>query len=121
MADRQGNGDLSRDLAGIEPAKHLAARLEHRSQLLGHRDYRAATRISSGTCAAPLGREHAKPTQFNPVPLRKRIGDRVEDRIDDVCRVLFVEVRVLLGDLQDEFGLDHRGLWPRRLWGVSYS
>src|SRR3954454_5847412 len=94
----------------VEPAVHLAAHLEHRKHSLGHRDHRAATWISSGACAAPLGREHAKPTQLNPVPLRQRIRDRVEDRVDDVCRVLLVEVRVLFGDLQDEFGLDHRSL-----------
>src|SRR3954451_4784257 len=113
----RATGDLSRALAWIEPAKHLSAHLEGRDYLLRHRDYRAATRISSGACAAPLGREHAEAAHFNPVPLRQRIGDRVQDRIDDVCRVLLVEVRVLLGDLQDEFGLDHRSLWQRSLRG----
>src|SRR5215207_7696039 len=50
----RATGDLSRALAGIEPAKHLSAHLEGRDYLLGHRDYRAATRIASGACAAPV-------------------------------------------------------------------
>src|SRR3954462_2530788 len=94
----------------VEPAVHLAAHLEHRKHSLGHRDHPAATRISSGACAAPPGREHAEAAQLNPLTPLQCGCDGIQDRVDDVCRVLLVEMRVLFGDLQDEFGLDHRSL-----------
>src|SRR3954447_17073741 len=106
MADRQGAGELSLALTGIEPAQHLAAHLEGRDYLLGHRDCRTIARISSGTCAAPLDRERAEAAQLNPVLLRQRIGNRVEDRVDEVLHVLPIQVRVLFGELLNQFGLD---------------
>src|SRR3954447_25356334 len=51
----------------VEPAVHLATHLEHRKHSLGHRDRPATARISSGACAAPLGREHAEAAQLNPL------------------------------------------------------
>src|SRR5206468_3326312 len=103
----RATGDLSLALTGIEPAKHLAAHLEGRDYLLGHRDCRAATRISPRACAAPLGREHAKPTQFNPL----QCGcDGVEDRVAVVLHCPPIQVGVPLGEFLNQFGLDYRSL-----------
>src|SRR3954466_9735197 len=105
----------------VEPIEHLAARLEHRKHPFGHRDRPTIARISSGTCAAPLGREYAEAAQFNPVSLRQRICDRVEDRVDDVLHVLPIQVGVLLGELLNQFGLEHRKPWAKQLNGQLWS
>src|SRR6185436_12086532 len=115
MADRQGAGELSLALAWVEPAQHLAAHLEGRDYLLGHRDCRAIARISSGTCAAPLDRERAEAAQLNPLTPLQCSCDGVEDRVDEVLHVLPIQVGVLLGELLNQFGLDHRSLWRRSL------
>jgi hypothetical protein len=41
--------------------------------------------------------------------LCKSITDRVEDRIDDLLDVTLIQMGVLLGELDDQFGFDHIG------------
>ena len=48
-----------------------------------------------------------KPAQFHAVASRKGIGDRVEDRVDDVLDVALIQMRVLLSELEHQFGFDH--------------
>ena len=48
-----------------------------------------------------------KPRSSTRWPGRHRLDDLVEDRADDALDVPLEQVRVLLGDLLDELGLDH--------------
>ena len=64
----------------------------------GHRDLGAIPRVSSRARVPLLDREHAKAAQFNPIPLRQRGRDRVQNGVDDGLHVPLVQVRVLLGD-----------------------
>jgi hypothetical protein len=59
-----------------------------------------------------LHRERAKTAQLNPVAARQRGHDFIEDRVNDIFDIPLVEVRVVLGDTLDQFGLDHRDLTP---------
>src|SRR4051812_20533195 len=59
-------------LAWVEAAVHVAAGLEGRNDLFGHRDLGAIARVSSRARVPLLDREHAKAAQFNPIPLRQR-------------------------------------------------
>ena len=54
-------------LGGVEPAVHVAAGLERRNHLLGHRDLGTIARVSSGARLARLDREHAKVAQLHPI------------------------------------------------------
>ena len=82
-------------LAGVEPAVHVPAGLERRDHLLRDRDLGAIARVSSGAGVTPLDPEHAKAAQLNPISLRQRRRDRVQDGVDDLLHVALVQVRVL--------------------------
>ena len=57
---------------------------------------------------AVLHREGAEAAKLDTVAARQRIGDLVEDGVDDVLDVALVEVGVGFCDFLDEFGFDHR-------------
>src|SRR5256885_722767 len=65
-----------------------------------------------------LDREGAEAAQLHPVAPGQRIRDGVEDRVDQDLDVALVEMRVLLGDLEDELRLDH-GVWSSRGIGAG--
>src|SRR3954454_15236690 len=70
---QKGQNDRGASIfGGIEPAVHVAARLEGRDHLHGNRDLGAIARISSGACVARLDREHTKAAQLNSVSSRQR-------------------------------------------------
>ena len=73
---------------------------------------RAGARIAAGPRGAVLDRERAETAQLDPVATRQGGDDLVEDRVDDVLDVPLIEVRVVLGDTLNEFGLDHRDWDP---------
>ena len=105
---------------GVEPMVHVLARLEHRDQLLGHRDHLSIARVSSGARLTPLDPKSPEAAQFDASPTRERLGHRGEDRVDDLLHVPLVQVRVLLGDPLNQFRLEHSWLWSRDL-GVLLS
>src|SRR3954447_7925243 len=107
-------------LAWVEAAVHVAAGLEGRNDLFGHRDLGAIARVSSHARVPLLDREHAKAAQFNPIPLRQRGRDRVQNGVDDGLHVPLVQVRVLLGDPLNQFRLDHAGFRSRDRASSSY-
>src|SRR3954451_20900729 len=64
-------------LAWVEAAVHVAAGLEGRNDLFGHRDLGAIARVSSRARVPLLDREHAKAAQFNPIPTRSPCASAV--------------------------------------------
>src|SRR6266403_632617 len=89
--------------------------LEERDPLLGHVDAR------SGLGIAPLSRvsmtdpEAAEAPELDLVALRQRVGDVVEDRVDDCFRLFLRQARDL-GNLVDQVGFRHR-LLPSQFGG----
>jgi hypothetical protein len=77
--------------------------------------------VSPGACLARLDRKHPKAAQLDPIAARERGRDRVEDGVDDGLNVPLVQVRVLLGKLLNQFGLDHAGFRSRALASSSYQ
>src|SRR5690606_25363131 len=49
----------------------------------------------------------AEAPEFDPVATRQRLDDLFEDRVHDPLDVALVKVRILVGDLLNEFGPDH--------------
>src|SRR5215207_779672 len=94
-------------IARVQPGAHFLAGLERRNHLFAHGNGFARARVSSGARVAPLDRERSEAAQLHAVAALERVGDRVQDRVDDVFDVALVKVRVLLSDLQNQFGLDH--------------
>ena len=84
----------------VEAHAHLLAGLEHRDHLLVDRDGLAGARVAAGARVPLLDREGAEAAQLDPVAAGQRVGDGVEDRVDDVLDVPLVQMRVLLGDLR---------------------
>src|SRR4051812_16836742 len=61
------------------------------------------TRIGpAASLVGTLDPKSPEAAQFDASPTRERLGHRVEDRVDDLLRVLAVEVRVLGSDLLDQ-------------------
>ena len=82
----------------VEPQPHFLAGLEDRDDLFGDRHGFARARIAAGAGIPLLDRERAEAAQFDPVASRQGVGDRVENRVDDVLDVALIQMRVLLGD-----------------------
>jgi hypothetical protein len=55
-----------------------------------------------------LDGERTETTQFHPVATRQRRHDLIEYRVHNVLDIPLVEMRVVLGDTLNQFGLDHR-------------
>src|SRR6185437_7661125 len=100
----------------VQPFAHFLAGFEKRHTLLIHRNVGACARIAAGTGRPVLYRESTKTAQLHPIAACQGSDDLVEDRVDDILDIPLVEVRVMLGDTLNEFGLDHRGLGPGKLW-----
>ena len=62
---------------------------------------------------ARFDRKGAEAPQFDTVALAHGADDLVEHRIDDALDVAVIEMRILLRDLLDQFGLDHWTCAPR--------
>jgi hypothetical protein len=92
----------------VQAAAHFLARLEHRNDLLSNRNMLAGARIASHPGVALLDREGAKTADFDPIAPRQSSHDLLQDGVDHVFRVALVELWILVCDLLDEFGLDHR-------------
>jgi hypothetical protein len=61
------------------------------------------TRIGpAASLVGTLDPKSPEAAQFDASPTRERLGHRVEDRVDDLLRVLAVEVCVLGSDLLDQ-------------------
>ena len=99
---RSGARLLVADTGAVEAQAHLLAGLEDGNRLLGHRHGGAGARVAAPPRLPALDRERTEAPQLDPVAPRQGVGDRVEDRVDDVLDVALVEVRVLLGDLEDQ-------------------
>src|SRR3954447_8412672 len=98
-------------LGGVEPPVHVAAGLERRNHLLGHRDLDTIAWVSSGARLARLDREHAKVAQLHTIATRQSRRNRAQDRVDDGLHIPLVQVWVLRGDFLDQFRLEHEGSW----------
>ena len=57
--------------------------------------------------------------QLDAIAARQCIDNLVEDRVDDVLDIALVQVRIVLGNALDEFGLDHRNWDPWRAVVIS--
>src|ERR1700686_3385501 len=91
----------------IKPLAHFLAGLEERHAFLVDGDMGAGARIAAGARRALLHRERAEAAQLDPVAARHRRDDLVENGVDDVLHVALVEVRILRGDMLNQFRLDH--------------
>src|SRR5208282_2028693 len=98
----------------IEPLAQLLAGLEEGDVLLAHGHGLAGARVAPQARAALLDREGAEAAQLDAVALREGRGDLVEDRGHDALDVPLVEMRVALGDAQDQLRLGHRLRPPSR-------
>ncbi len=95
---------------------HLLACPERGNDPLG--DGNGVTRARVAACAslALLDHEGAEAAKLNSLALCKSITDRIQDRIDDLLDVTLIQMRILLGELHDQFGFEHIGrrflVWP---------
>src|SRR5215475_12963102 len=95
--------------SGVHEFAQALANLEERHPLLWHVDGRAGLGIAALARVAIPDPEAAEAAQLDLVALGERIGDVVEDRVDDGLRLLLGEVGEL-GDLVDQIGFRHRPL-----------
>ena len=58
---------------------------------------------------AALDRERSEAAQFHPIAAGEGIRDGVQDRVHNVLDVPLIQMRVPLGDLQNQIGFDHGG------------
>jgi hypothetical protein len=86
---------------------HRLPRLEHREELVGHWHLCSSSRVPTCPRAALPHRERPEPAKLNPAPSHQRVRDLAQDRVHDRLNLFLVEMRVLRGDAEDQFGLDH--------------
>src|SRR6185437_6826963 len=92
----------------VQPLAHFLAGLEERHGFLVDRDVGAGARVAAGAGRTMLDRKGPETAQFDAIAFGHRRGDLVEDRVDDVLDVALIEMRILSGDVLDQFRLDHR-------------
>ena len=68
--------------------------LNTRDGLLRHRHGLPGARIAAGPRAPPLDGERTEAAQLHPVAAPQRLGDLVEDRIDDILDIALIEMRI---------------------------
>src|SRR5678815_1790979 len=93
----------------VHELSQALAHLEERHTLLGYVDARSRLGIPPLARVAVADTEAAEAAQLDLVALGERVGDVVEDRVDDRLRLLLGEVGEL-GDLVDQIGFRHRPL-----------
>src|SRR5688572_23813596 len=103
-ARRQADGLL----LPVELLAQLFAGLEEGDAFLGDIHRGTGPRIAPGARAPALDRERAEAAQLYPVAARQGTGDFVEDRRNDPFDVTLVEMRIQLGQPEDQFGFGHR-------------
>jgi hypothetical protein len=79
---------------GIEPLAQLLARLEEGHPFFLDEHRIAGPRIAAGAGRTVLHGEGAETAQFHAIAGRQRVGDLVQNGIDDVLDVAVVEVRI---------------------------
>src|SRR5215813_4348809 len=89
--------------------------LEERHPFLGDVDARSGLGIAALSRVAVADPEAPEAPKLDLVPLRQRVGDVVEDRIDDRFRLLLGQARDLR-NLVDQVGFRHR-LLPSQFGG----
>src|SRR5262245_34513709 len=89
--------------------------LEERHPLLGNVDARPGLGIAALSRVAVADPEAAEASKLDLVALRQRVGDVVEDRVDDRFRLLLGQARDLR-NLVDQVGFRHR-LLPSQFGG----
>jgi hypothetical protein len=72
------------------------------------RHNRAGARITAGSSPAGPERKHLEATQFHPCSSAQRLGDPIQDRVDEVLDITFIQMRVLRRDAINKIGFDHR-------------
>src|SRR5438034_10099360 len=98
----------SRDLHSF-PTRRSSDLLEEGHPLLGYVDGAAGFRITSLARIPVADTEAAEATKLDFVALGQRVGDVVEDRVDDGLSLFFRQVGEL-GDLVDQLGFCHLAL-----------
>src|SRR6185437_15670598 len=87
----------------IEPLAHFLAGLEVRHMLLMNRHLGPGARIAASSRRAFLHRERAEAAQLDAITARHRGDDLAQNGVDDILDIALIKVRVLLGDLLDQF------------------
>src|SRR5215510_12586683 len=105
---------LGRTSAVDELAQSLSY-LEERDPLLGDVDARSGLGIAALSRVAVTDPEAPEASKLDLVALRQRVGDVVEDRVDDRFRLFLGQARDLR-DLVDQVGFRHR-LLPSQFGG----
>src|SRR4029077_12141457 len=91
----------------IQPLTQLLAGPEERNELFGNSHGPAGARVAADPRGPLLHRERAEAAQLDAFAARQRVRDRVEDRRHDALDVSLIEMRVRIGQTQEQFGLGH--------------
>jgi hypothetical protein len=92
---------------GVQAGLHPFPGLESRDELVADRHRLSGFGITTRSGRARLHREDPKATKLHPITGHQGIRDPTQDGVHDRLDVSLVKVRVLLGDAEDQFGLDH--------------
>jgi hypothetical protein len=91
----------------VQALAHFLAGLEKRHGFLIDVHMGTCARVAPETRIPPLDRKGAEATQFDPITPRQRIGDLIQDGVDDSLYVPLIKMRILFSDTLDEFRLNH--------------
>jgi hypothetical protein len=86
--------------------RHIARALRRQAFLVDV-NLLAGARVAPDAGVSAFDREGAETAQLHAVAARHRLGDLIEDGVDDVLDVALVEMRISLGDPLHELRLDH--------------
>src|SRR3989338_5195902 len=91
----------------VDELSEALSYLEEGHPLLGHVHGRARLRVASLAGVAVADAEAAEAAKLDLVTLRERVGDVVEDRVDDRLGLFLRQIREL-GDFVNQIGFGHR-------------
>src|SRR4029453_56288 len=104
-----GLGVVGRPRLAVDAQAELLATLEERDALREHGDERPGLRVAPLACLALLHDEAAEAADLDPLATDQRLGQAVEDLVDDQLGIAPGEPREELHHLVDEIALRHGG------------
>ena len=86
---------------------HLFGSLEGGNDFFCNRNRIFGARVATHPSRMLAQRECSEATQLNPVASSKPISNGVKDGIHDYFEIMSGQMWIVLGELLDQFGLDH--------------
>ena len=86
---------------------HLFGSFKARNDFFCNRNRIFGARIATHPSRMLAQRECSEATQLNPVASSKPISNGVKDGIHDYFEIMSRQMWIVLGELLDQFGLDH--------------